>query len=422
MNKKAIRSYDKAMSYYEEGNINKALELCEDILAEGLDNPSVLNFKGLLLYQQGKLNEAITVWRINDDLNNDEIAQNYIKDAEADEGRIYLFKQAEKALKEFEVDKALELFKECAESDFNSIKVNEGIAMCYKMKYEFIKAREYVDKALSIDKNSVIAISIAKELKDNDIFAESRKSFSKLMIGIILIFSIFIIVVGGYITMERFKNKNSEVIDQTEKEATIIDDNKSEDVKPEKESVDSSATASNQTVNDKTTFNKEKVKSLISNNDFDGIYEQLKNVKKESITGDDTEVYDKAVNLMKDQGVSKFYEYGLWYFNQGNYSEAKTSLDKAYTYSEGSSIKEHILFYRASNSAKQSDYKSALSQFEEYYKQYPKGVYAQEALYELALLNNGVEKEKSKVYANILMKDYPSSIYVNDNIKNILKN
>ena len=85
MNKKVKKAYDKAMDYYEKGKINKALEICEEILLEGLDNPVVLNFKGLLLYQKGNLNEAITVWKINKDLNNDDIAKNYIKDAIADE-------------------------------------------------------------------------------------------------------------------------------------------------------------------------------------------------------------------------------------------------------------------------------------------------------------------------------------------------
>ena len=55
---------------------------------------------------------------------------------------------------------------------------------------------------------------------------------------------------------------------------------------------------------------------------------------------------------MKNEGISKFYDYGLWYFNQGNYADAGISFDKAYTYCEGNVYKEHVLFYRASNSLK----------------------------------------------------------------------
>lgn len=141
MNKKAKRAYDKAMDYYEKGKINKALGMCEEILSEGLDNPPVLNFKGLLLYQKGNLNEAVTVWKINQDLNNDDIARNYIRDSEADEKRIELYKQGERELKQLNIDKALELFKRCAESDFNAIKVNTGIGMCYQKKVIFIELK-----------------------------------------------------------------------------------------------------------------------------------------------------------------------------------------------------------------------------------------------------------------------------------------
>ena len=159
----------------------------------------------------------------------------------------------------------------------------------------------------------------------------------------------------------------------------------------------------------------------MASNDLDGVYEQLKNVKAESISSEDTEVYNQAIKLMKNEGVSKFYEYGLWYFNQGNYADAGISFDKAYTYCEGNSLKEHILFYRASNSLKKSDKQTALAQYEEYYNQYPKGVYAEEALYELALLSNSVDKEKSKNYANTLINNFPNSIYINDNLVSIAR-
>ena len=61
----------------------------------------------------------------------------------------------------------------------------------------------------------------------------------------------------------------------------------------------------------------EKLKTLVASNDLDGVYDQLKNVKAESVSSEDTQLYNKAIKLMKSEGVSKFYDYGLWYFNQG---------------------------------------------------------------------------------------------------------
>jgi tetratricopeptide (TPR) repeat protein len=419
MNKKAKKAYDKAMSYYEKGKINNALELCEKALSEGLDNSVVLNFKGLLLYQKGSLNEAVTVWKINEDLNNNDIAKNYIKDVIADKRRLELYKQGEQALKQLKIDKALELFKMCAESDFNSIKVNTGIAMCYQKKGDFYEAKEYVDKALSIDENAVTAKIIKKELEENNIYLKSGDSSKSFLVGITILFIIFAITAGGYAVISKFKDKNlNKNIEETSSSKN------SEEGNTNFESKELSSETSTKKIGDESnsiSFDKEKVKTLMANNDLDGVYEQLKNVKKEFLSSGDSEVYNQAIDLMKNQGVSKFYEYGLWNFNQNNYSDAKKALDKAYIYCEGNSLKEHVLFYRASNSLKLSNNEGALAQYEEYYKQYPDGVYTQEALYELALLSNPVDKAKSKTYANALIKNYPNSIYVNDNIMNISK-
>ncbi|EKQ52180.1 MULTISPECIES: tetratricopeptide repeat protein [unclassified Clostridium] len=425
MDKKATRAYEKAMNYYEKGKINKALDICEEILSEGLDNPTVLNFKGLLLYQKGNLNDAITVWKLNSDLNNDSIAEKYIKDSVADEERLELYKLGEQALTQLKVDRALGFFSRCAESGFNSIKVNTAIALCYQKKGDFYRAKEYVDKALCIDQNEIIAKNIEKELKENGVYLESKNKSKKNLVLITILFVIIAISTGGYAVISKIKGKNINNIAEKNgskslEEENIGDKNKETEDKEKVQVNSENSPSENKNEVQNTNIDKKKLDILISNNDLDGIYEQIKNVQKESINSEDSEIYKKAVDLMKNQGVSKFYESGLNNFNQSNYTEAKQSLDKAYTYCEGSSLKEHILFYRASASSKLSD-KAAISQFEEYYKQYPKGVYTQEALYELALLNDSIDKEKSKTYANTLIKNYPNSIYVNDNIVGILK-
>lgn len=426
MDKMAKKAYEKAMDFYEKGKINKALNLCEEILSEGLDNPAVLNFKGLLLYQKGNLNEAITVWKINKEINNNNIADNYIKASAMDEKRVELYKQAEYALKQLKVDMALELLKECAESDFNCIKVSTGIALCYQKKGDLYRAKEYVDKALSIDEEATTAKIIEKELRSNGIYRDSKKSSKGILIAITIIFVVIAIGTSGYSIMLKFGNTNSanniEEIknNRIESEDNTSNENKELDVQ-EKTSSNSNNKSDEKTIEQvqNTGFDKEKFKTLINNNDLNEIYEQLKNVKENSLSAEDNELYKKAVTIMENEGVPKFYEYGLGYFNQSNYSSARIELDKAYAYCEGNGLKEHILFYRASNSYKLSDDNVAIGQFEEYYSQYPNGVYIQESLYDLTLLNNQVDHEKSKKYANILIKNFPNSIYANNNIRSI---
>lgn len=426
MDKRAKKTYEKAMNFYEKGKINKALELCEEILSEGLDNSTVLNFKGILLYQKGNLSEAITVWKINREINNDKISENYIKASAMDEKRLILYKQAENTLKQLKVDRALELFKECAESDFNCIKVNTGIALCYQKKGDFYRAKEYADKALSIDEEAVTALTIEKELRDNGIYTGNKKTSKGILIGMTAIFLTLAIGTGGYLIISKLKSSGSiNSIEGVKPNSSESDDNTSNennDTDTQEKTSEGSNEQSNEKIyeeSQKSELDKDKLTTLINNNDLDGIYEQVRNVKEDSMRAEDTELYKNAISLMKNQGVAKFYEYGLWYFNQGNYSSAKNELDKAYTYCEGNSLKEHILFYRASNSSKLSDNNAALEQFEEYYNQYPSGTYIQEALYQLTLLSNPIEKQKSKKYANILINNYPNSIYANNNVQSI---
>lgn len=425
MDKKAQKAYEKAMDYYEKGKINKSLEICEEILSEGLDNAPVLNFKGLLLYQKGNLSEAVTVWKINQDINSDEVAGNYIKDSQADEKRVDLYKQGERALKQLNIDMALELFQRCAESDFNAIKVNTGIGMCYQKKGDYYKAKEYIDKALRIDESAITAKIIEKELKENGIYSESSNSNKRTLIAITSFVVIAALAAGGYMVKTKFKNKDISQVVNTIKVSQEQEDKNAQNKDGEQEKIQEVQSDNGEETVKEEIQNKnldsEKLKSLVASNDFDGIYEELKNVKTESVGSQDSEIYNKAVKLMNNEGAAKFYDYGLWYFNQGNYKDAGISLDKAYTYCEGNAYKEHILFYRASNSLKKRDEKNALKQYEEYYGKYPKGVYTDEVLYQLALLTNTEDKAKSKKYASTLMSNFPSSIYANDKVAAIAR-
>lgn len=334
MNKKAMKAYNKAMDYYEKGKITRALEECEQVLSEGLDNPVVLNFKGLLLYQKGSLNEAVTVWKLNIDLNDNDIAKNYISDVVEDENRLELYKQGERALKQLKIESALELFLRCAESDFNSIKVNTGIAMCYQKKGDFYRAKEYVDKALRIDQNAITAKLIKKELVEQGIYMEASNLSKPLLIGVTIVFIIFSVSLGAFVVHSKFNEKNlTDNIKNVENNKVTEENSVGENTGSENEENTKVSNSITEEPNEKK-FDREKVKTALAGNDLDVLYEQINGVDEQSVSTDDIELYKKAMDLIKKQGVPKFYENGLSYFTKSNYSDAKISFDKAYTYCE----------------------------------------------------------------------------------------
>lgn len=420
-----IKQYNKAMNFYNNGKMNRALEICENILANDLSCSEVLNLKGLMLYQKGLLKEAKIVWKLNYDINNDSVAKKYIEDCKSDDERIEKYKDAEYNLKNMNIDKAMMLFRECMESEFNSIKVNTGIAMCYMRKGDNYRAKEFIDKALHIDNEAVTANALKKDLINLGLYSNENRVSKKVLSVITVLFIIGAICVGGYSIYTKVSLNNS-----ISKDSSL---NTEEDIKKD----ESLGSDSNKDTNDsdqedqnleneqadkkEAIFNNENVALLLKNKDVDKLYDEINMVNKETLSGQDLELYNNAIELLRTNGVSKFYEYGVWYFNNGNYNSAKVELEKAYKYCDKSDLKEHIVFYKGSTASQLGDNSEALKLYKEYYTLYPKGAYIEGVLYELALLTNTTNNNMGKEYARELVNNYPNSLYINDYIRDIVK-
>lgn len=426
MNNKWTRLYNKAMNFYNDGYVNKSLEICEKILADDLSCAEVLNLKGLILYQKGLLKDARIIWNLNSDVNNDIMAEKYTEDCKNDERREKLYKEAEQNLKNLNIDRALLLFNECAESGFNSIKVNTGIAMCYLRKGDNYRAKEYVDKALSIDKEAITANKIKKELIDLGIYSDDKGKSKKILSIVTILFVAGALGAGGYSIYRKINNKdlniqfseNSIEGDENSDQVANLEDGK--DIS-ENNTVEESDDNQNILESDDKDFDSINVLKSIEDKDLDNLYNELDHINKNNVLDQDLELYNEAVGLLKAEGVSKFYEYGVWYFNNNNYEEAEKELDKAYKYCDESYLKEHIIFYKASTALEIGDSGEALKCYKEYYSLYPKGSYIEGVLYELSLLTYKTNKDVARQYAEELMNNYPDSLYINDRIRDIIQ-
>ncbi|SFC82720.1 tetratricopeptide repeat protein [Clostridium uliginosum] len=419
MKKQNNKFYNKAIKYYQSGQINKALEICELGLSYSLKSSAILNLKGLLLYQKGNLEGAITVWKINKDFNNDVIAFNYINDAKEDQTRGQLYLLGEKKLKELNIQEAITLFEKCAESDFNSIKVNTALSLCYQKKGQFEKSIEHMNKALSIDKNSKMAKQIKKELIEVKAYKDSSKKILLPLISLVVISLICGIAYNlpKYFKSNKDTNYNS-IVSSQDKTTGDLQTNQNEEVQANKEQENLQEASKNDV--SKTTFNSQKIMEAISKNDFDSMYLELNNVNEKNLKDEDKAIYRQCTDVLKTSGVENFYERAMKEFNSNNYEKAMLEFEKAYAYVGSSYLKEHVLFYSAVNLDKLSNTKEAVKMYEEYYNEYPKGVYTDNALYNVALLISNIDKDKSLYYATKLRDDFPNSIYLNNNITSIL--
>ncbi|HBJ1651492.1 tetratricopeptide repeat protein [Clostridium botulinum] len=423
MKKKNKKIYDKAIKYYQNGELSKSLKACEEGLSFSLKNPSILNLKGLILYQQGKLDEAVTVWKINKDFNNDGIAQNYIRSAKEDEVRVELYELGEKKLKELKIDEAIKIFKKCKESDFNCIKVDTALALCYQKKGEINKCIDYMNKVLVIDKNYKVANQIKAQLIELKAYKKETNKFIKPIIALVLV----VFICGTfYVFKEKFKvnfkendNMSTESSNKAEENPNSSENVVNEEQK-ESESKIPDTTIDEQ--NKKAQLDINKLSEHFENGDVDNIYYDLQNVNEQDISDEYKGLYRRCVNLLKTSGIEVFYGKGMEEFNIQNYEKANIEFSKAYDYSEGSYLKEHIIFYKAVTLEQLNNFDEAIKLYELYYSEYPKGSYADNVLYNLSLMFNNTDREKSIYYANKLRDDFSESIYFNETINKILNN
>ncbi|MDS0527207.1 tetratricopeptide repeat protein [Clostridium sp. SHJSY1] len=418
-NKQKDKAYMKAIRFYEDGELNKALKKCDESISSNLKNAATLNLKGLILYIKGDLEGAKAQWKINSEHNDDIIAKHYIHDSKSDIKRLQLYKLGEGYLKQLKVEDAIGALNECAESDFNSIKVNLALAICYLRKGDYTTSSVYTTKVLKTDKNNQTAKNIAKELKSiGDIELEIHKenNWIKPIMYILIATSIVVGIVIGMKIILNNVNSNSETIDNNKIEEEIKLNKDQESPKETNESNEKGETKTENLVD----FNA--LELAISNKDFEIIYNGVKKINENDLKGKEKTIYFNGKELLKNEGVSFFYKKGSEFYNQNLFNEAKNEFQKGYEFGEGNYIYPHIIFFKASADEKLGNVDGAISGYEEFYNKFKTETYIEETIYKLALLYKDRDIDKSIMYAKEIRERYPSSIYNNKIISNLLDN
>lgn len=410
---RSSKSYVKAINYYNEGYIDKALELCEKSISENLKNAPAINLKGLLYYLKGDIDNAQALWKMNYQVNKDVVSKKYFEDSKNDVEKDKLYKEAIKLIKEVKIKEAIEKLEACRESDFNSINVNNSIALCYTKLGEYNKAEKFIEEVFKIDKRNKTALSLRKELTEFGII-KSKPSKYYILIGI---FSIIILVSAVFIkTLQKPAgyNKKAEVTEsnsntQTQGDAIKKDNNKAAGEGENKKEEPSEA------------FSKEEIDKALESKDYEKLYTIVSSFKGSNTLHENTELIVKAEGALKNGGVSYFYNKGREALKAKDYTSAEDNLIKAYNYGSESYLYSHITYMLGLNYKENSDIEKAIKYYKQYDSKYPSGDYEETVLYELALIYKNIDHETSKSYAKKLRKAYPKSIYNNSVTKGILE-
>lgn len=385
MKNKDNKAYEKALKLYNDGYINKAIDMCEKGISRDLSDSKLLNLKGLLLYLKGDLEEAVALFKTNRHFNNDDISSSYLKDIEKDYERLDLYNRAVECINNFEIDEAIELLVLCTESDFNSINVNKYLAICYLRKGDYLKSHENLSKLIEIDKVNVYAKEINKELNSALEIKDSSLMKKIIPVALLIILSIFITI----FIKDKGNNKYNEDNIKAEEVQNNIEVNNSHN-----------ENNSNQT-NDKNVNN-----------------EEVNNENREETS--EKEDKGQEIEVLSEEEIKESYIKASSYYEDNKIEEAKAVLEKILPSAEKSHLRDDIMFLLASTYENINDVDKAINYYDSYIEEYEGGSYIQESYYRAALIYKDRNNEKSKTYALRLKDNYPNSIYNNSKIQEII--
>lgn len=397
-NDKSDKYYKKALKNFQNGNIDAALNFCEKSISESIKNKSAIGLNALLFYIKGDIDNARALWKLNYEVNEDGSSRKYLADLEEDEKRFKLFMEAVSLVKVLDINRALNLFEKCCESNFNSINVYNNMALCYMNKGEFDTAQKYIDKVLEIDRKNSTAHENIKLMSK---YMNMKVRFSpKMILGIIITVCIIIVGVFSYriIKNKYFPFKNTTVNTAKSKKISIQKQN------PSKEN------------NIKNVFPFEEITSDYKAKKYENIFNTIEKWKDSKLEAKDKKLIEDCIGMLKNEGKDYFYNKGIQFFVGNEYNNTIVYFTMAEKY-ESDNYKLSEIYYKLGLSYEiTKDNIKAIESYKKYDEGYSSGIYEETVLYRLFTLSS-TDTNTSKAYANKLYTTFKDSIYINDRVK-----
>jgi tetratricopeptide (TPR) repeat protein len=403
---KSGKIYVKAMNKYNDGYIDKSLALCEKCISINITNAAALNLKGILYYLKGDLESAKKMWNINYKRNHDEVSKKYLKDSIKDVQKLQLYFNALDLMKKFKISGALDILKQCENSHFNFINVNNSISLCYIKSGEYDKALQHINQVLGVDKRNTLAITNKKTVIEYGNLKRDINYRKKFIVMGIIFLAITVLFLGKTYGQQAL----DALIIASKKGQTKVELNGNKD---KEEIVDEVKTESKK-------FPEWQFVESIKNKNMEKIIEYLKLWKDADLEINHKLLLVEGEEIIKKDGIVYFYAKGMSYIDNKKYTEAEKYFLYALPYSKDNYLEQHIIYMLALCYKSNSDFENAVKYYELTLNKFPNGSYTEEVLYNLILINKDIDLNKAKDYAEKLSKQFPSSEYNNSMVKIIM--
>lgn len=455
---KSSKLIKKALDNFSEGNLEKAMKLCDKILLEDLNNSAALNLEAHILYIKGDLKAAENNWNINVSFNRNSEAQKHLEEMEKYKEYREIYESALVDINNNEVKSAVEKLTKCEKLEFNIINVKNSLAKCYLLLGDKKKAEKSFEEVLKKDISNSFAREKMQELGHNVvqdkynkikgnkdiqvdnklIIAKTRALVSKdsrgvqvvtdtikkipekvtitipLRVPVVIASALAVLFLLVGVVPNLFTNK------ETSKQTAIVAAKTKDQTKTEDTTTGQKNDTSIEAAEVKLSFDSEQFKSAIDGEDYNKLYDLLSLTSKDGLQGEELKLYKKAENLMNEKGVQHFYDLGLSVNKEKKYKEAIDNFLKALKFADGNYLKQHIVYLLAATYENDNDMEKAIEYYITYVNDYKEADYAAQSAYKLVILNLDKNKDVAIKYANLIKSDYSSSMFYNKKIKDLL--
>ena len=414
---KSMKLYGKAINYYNEGYLDKALDYCEKSISENLKNTSAINLKGLLYYLKGELENAQGLWKMNTQVNKDAVSKKYLEDSRNDENRKLLYLAALKEIKELRIREALQMLIKCKDSDFNSININNYIALCYIKLGEYNNALNHLNIVIKIDKNNKLAHKNKKELISLGVVKRTFK-VKNIVIPATGV-AVIAILIASAMSINKLYVSNVNK-DKKPQVSTVDKSSLNTESTDKTQNIDNQKQAQKEDKKNIEVFPTEEFTKSIESKDYDKLYNMYSKWKDKELSINQKAIMAKAKELLSGTGLEYFYNKGRQCLSAKDYNNAVGYFTIASSLGESNYLYSHVIYLLAVSYKNIGDVENSIKYYKEYDSKYPNGDYEEAVLYDLVLIYKNIDNYTAKSYANKLNKMYPKSIYNNSIIRGII--
>lgn len=386
--------YNNSLELVKSNKISKAVELIEKCLKYYAKDVQVLNLMGMCQYMLCDFDKAYFYWSkslVCDTENNR--AKYYLDVLNSDNFKMVIEKYnlAIDNVNNFRYKDAISVLEEIRQLNKELIEPYVIIGLCYYELNEYSLAKDYIEYALTLDKDNTKYLTYLNEINNKNV---SNNKSNKLKNNIIAFSLVFLLSIITSLLYYQKHNKDIQISNQTREYQKKIQEVSL--------ALKTSKTDYNRL---KKEFENEKHKNDMINAKSGLDNEKISNNK--SFSGSESEVFKSAILYFKNQ------EYG-------------EAIDR-FQYIVSKGIEESLVaestYYIAVCYEKKENYKTAEKYYSSYISKYYEKNYYDDSLYNYGLmLYKRGDRDTAKKVLYKLQQEVPNSIFVNSKVRYILNN